>query len=125
MADAEPQSDLEIRERSLANIRDALATLQRVPAAGLDAEKHKTLRSMVDDPNERESINMRCSIDGLSVSTGRRDEEWCSTEVLVSPTNNDRMRPGGKRRAHDRPASWLDTQEHHFPRSEPDDVRLD
>jgi len=80
---------------------------------------------MIDDPTERESINMLCSIDGLSVSADRRDEEWCSIEVLVSPTNNDRMRPGNKGRAHDCPANWLDTREHHFPRSETDDVRPD
>lgn len=45
----DPQSDLEIREQSLAGVRDALAALQGVPAAGLDAEKHETLSGMVDD----------------------------------------------------------------------------
>jgi len=34
MSNQQPLSDLEVREQSLAQIRDALAALQQVPAAG-------------------------------------------------------------------------------------------
>ncbi|WP_226043344.1 hypothetical protein [Natrinema sp. DC36] len=54
MSDAEPLSDLEVREQSLAGVRDALAALQQVPAAGLDAEKHETLREMTEDASALE-----------------------------------------------------------------------
>jgi hypothetical protein len=45
----EPLSDLEVREQSLSNVRDALAALQHVPAAALDETKHETISGMVDD----------------------------------------------------------------------------
>lgn len=45
----EPLSDVECREQALAGVRDALAGIQSVPAAGLDAEKHETVREMVED----------------------------------------------------------------------------
>lgn len=45
----EPLSDLEIREQSLSGVRNALAALQQVPAAGLDAAKHETFQGMSDD----------------------------------------------------------------------------
>lgn len=45
----EPLSDLEIREQSLSGVRNALAALQQVPAAGLDAAKHETFQGMIDD----------------------------------------------------------------------------
>lgn len=48
-SNAEPLSDLEVREQSLAGVRDALAALQQVPAAGLDAAKHETFQGMIDD----------------------------------------------------------------------------
>ncbi|WP_114578540.1 hypothetical protein [Saliphagus sp. LR7] len=49
MADQEPLSDVECREQALAGVRDALAGLQHIPAAGLDVEKHETVREMVED----------------------------------------------------------------------------
>lgn len=54
MSDQDPQSDLEVREQSLSGVRDALASLQQVPAAALDAEKHETLSEMVDDATSLE-----------------------------------------------------------------------
>lgn len=54
MTDQGPQSDLKVREQSLSCIRDALASLQQVPAAALDAEKHETLSEMVDDATSLE-----------------------------------------------------------------------
>ncbi|USZ73776.1 hypothetical protein [Natronosalvus halobius] len=48
MASNDPLSDLEIREQSLAHTRDALAALQKVPAAGLDQPKHETVTDLVD-----------------------------------------------------------------------------
>lgn len=59
MSDPTPQSDLEVREQSLSGVRDALAALQAVPAAGLDQEKHETFREMVDDAGalERQLAN--------------------------------------------------------------------
>ncbi|QRV14237.1 hypothetical protein JMJ58_14975 [Haloterrigena salifodinae] len=47
-------SDLEVREQSLANTRDALAALQKVPAAGLDDSKYETISRMVDDARSLE-----------------------------------------------------------------------
>lgn len=47
-SDREPMSDLECREKALASVRDALAALQRVPAAGLDESKHATVRELTD-----------------------------------------------------------------------------
>lgn len=49
MPETEPMTDLECREQSLSGIRDALAALQQVPAAGLDAEKHETITDNIDD----------------------------------------------------------------------------
>ena len=54
MADQQPLSDLEVREQTLAGVRDALAALQGVPAAGLDPEKHETLCEMVDNAESLE-----------------------------------------------------------------------
>lgn len=46
--DREPLADVEVREEALSNVRDALASLQRVPAAGLDESKHETIRELTD-----------------------------------------------------------------------------
>lgn len=63
MTDSEPLSDVECREQALAGVRDALAGLQSVPAAGLDAEKHETVREMVEDTTNRlGSVSGRFSI---------------------------------------------------------------
>lgn len=43
----EPLSDLVVREESLAKTRDALATLQQIPGAGLDEVKYETVTEMV------------------------------------------------------------------------------
>lgn len=48
-------SDVEVREEALARVRDALAPLQEVPAVGLDAEKHETLRELSDSLSSLES----------------------------------------------------------------------
>ncbi|WP_312912834.1 hypothetical protein [Natronosalvus caseinilyticus] len=48
MSEQDPLSDLEIREQSLAHVRDVLASPQKVPAAGLDQPKHETATDLVD-----------------------------------------------------------------------------
>lgn len=53
-ANETPLSDAECREQALAGIRDALAGLQRIPAASLDAESHEAVREMVENANELE-----------------------------------------------------------------------
>jgi len=50
----EPVSDVENREEALSKVRDALASLQRIPAAALDESKHETLCGMVDDASALE-----------------------------------------------------------------------
>ncbi|QFU81750.1 hypothetical protein [Natronorubrum aibiense] len=47
-------SDLEVREQSLAQVCDALAALQQVPAAGLNEAKHEMVTGMVDDARSLE-----------------------------------------------------------------------
>ena len=47
--DGEPLSDIECRRQALAGVRDALAGLQTIPAAGLDAEKHEKIRDDIAD----------------------------------------------------------------------------
>jgi hypothetical protein len=42
-------SDVECREEALSGVRDAIAALQGVPAVGLDAEKHETIRDSTSD----------------------------------------------------------------------------
>ena len=46
MSNQQPLSDLEVR--------DALAALQQVPAAGLDEAKHETVTDIVDDAQTRQ-----------------------------------------------------------------------
>jgi len=47
-SDLEPMTDVEVREQALSNVRDALAALQHVPAAGLDESKHETVRELTE-----------------------------------------------------------------------------
>jgi hypothetical protein len=42
-------SEMKSREDALAGVRDALAAVNRVPAAGIDKEKHETLSDVADD----------------------------------------------------------------------------
>ena len=46
---SDPLSERESREKALASVRDAVAALQGVPAAALDAEKHEQLVGADDD----------------------------------------------------------------------------
>mgnify|MGYP000574978588 CR=1 FL=1 len=45
----DPLSECESREKALANVREAMAALQGVPAAALDSPKHELLTEADDD----------------------------------------------------------------------------
>lgn len=48
-------TELETRKQALSNVRDALAAVNRVPAAALDGEKHETVSEVADNLQALES----------------------------------------------------------------------
>lgn len=70
VSNADLRSPLEVREQSLAGVRDALAALQGVPAAGLDSEKHETLTGMIDDATALER-SLANEVDQMRESEGQ------------------------------------------------------